>query len=279
MFGKSIEQLQAELERLGEREVQLISQQRDAAAQAIAAELTAGTAVLDATPEAPADAAVEQLHRARSAGAAVEAALRACRVRRTGVLRDLRATKAASLHKQAAELRNQREKVVAKIQKLEAAAGELQGVPCTVRPVDNFGGRWPLTAQLEGQANSAEEQASRYDAELPRDGSVDAEGVDVRDLLLAVLKVESDAPSSTDIIRWSGLIEREGVRSADLNRGLGFEKKSGPLDFGQHPRRFHLRWSEGRIDLAESYIQCAPLAITLGSSTLQGSDVFRAPQP
>jgi len=276
MFGKSIEELQASLDRLAAKELELIARQRDASARAAAIELEVGATLLDATPDSPpADESVDQLARARASIAGIEAALRAAVGRRLEIVRALRAAKADALHKQAADLLAQREKLLSRVEKHMTAISELQGMPCVAMPVVNFGGPRPLTSALEGRAMTVELEAATFEIVLPDQGTIDVEGTDVIPLLQAVLRFEGEVPSSADVLRWAGAVEREPQPRADAFSGLGLSRERSGIDFGQHPRRFHLRWQGGRIDYAESTIQVPALA-RFTPGYLVGSDVFKA---
>lgn len=255
MFGKSIEELQASLDALAAKELELIARQRDASARAAAIELEVGATLLDATPDSPPAESVDQLARTRASIAGIEAALRAAVGRRLEIIRALRAAKADAFHKQASGLLAQRKELLAGIERLMVSVSELQGMPFVATPVSNFGGPLPLTAALEGRAIAAEVEAATFETALPDHGIIEVEGTDVIPLLQAVLLFEGEVPSSADVLRWAGAVEREPQPRADAFSGLGLSRDRSGIDFGQHPRRFHLRWQGGRIDYAESTIQ------------------------
>src|SRR5208283_458605 len=91
----------------------------------------AGDALLDAQDGESAAAAVEQIVRAKSGVAAIEASIRACRARRLEAIRGKIAAEAAEWRKRADEARAEQDRITAKTKKHLDALKQLEGVEFT----------------------------------------------------------------------------------------------------------------------------------------------------
>ena len=127
MFA-NVEQATAEIEKYAAKEVKLVADHREAVARVSAAELSAGDALLDAQDGESTSAAVEQIVRAKSGVAAIEASIRACRVRRLEAIKGKIAAEAADWRRRADEARAEQDRITAKIKKHVDALKQLEGV-------------------------------------------------------------------------------------------------------------------------------------------------------
>lgn len=277
------------IEQYARREIDLVGRLRAAKEKIGLAEAAAGAAILDSENEtgAPgcgvATEAVDALARAKAEVQALESAIKACRVRRLEAVKTKRAEAAAALRKQAAEMREQLEKLKAKTAKHLAEISELEGMPfaLTPAPAPGMWGTVPLSQTLQNDALAADLKAASLEVEVPRNGSVtidDATSVDP--LILAVLQHPSDGPAAEDIAAWAAAVETRGV-----DTGASTYAPRQPRAFGSHHRRLHLEWKNGAIDTGESFIQVGALArrppgpVTGAPGFELGSDIFKAAMP
>lgn len=268
-----------DVERYATKEVELIGRRRAATEAITTAEQAAGTALLDAGEGEAVTAPVEAVMRAKAQVSALDAAIHACRSRRLEAIRAKRQGDAAGLREQIIELREQLEKLEAKIAKHVAAISELQGAPFVALPASGWNqvSRWQ---ELQNQIASFEIRAAALEAaEVPRGGVVDVQGVTTPDqLLLAALLHESDGPSVESIIAWAVGCEKHGRVS---RMGHSMDQR----DFGDNLRNFHLVWRNGVIVYDESHVQVPAFIRTepgqySGNPVAElGTDIFRCPAP
>jgi len=269
-----------DVERYATKEVELIGRRRAATEAITTAEQTAGTALLDAGEGEAVTAPVEAVMRAKAQASAIDAAVRACRERRLEAIRVKRQGDAAELRKQVEELRSQLEKLEAKMEKHVYAITELQGVPFIALPAPAVFGQVSRSQELQSQITNLQIRAGALVTdELPRAGIVDVQDVvTIDELVLAVLRHESDGPSAETVIAWAAGCEKHG-RASRMERSMDIR------DFGDNLRNFHLVWRNGVIVYDESHTQVPALIRTEPGQysgnpiSEQGSDLFRCPAP
>ena len=170
MFA-NVEQATAEIERYAAKEVKLVADHREAVARVSAAELSAGDALLDAQDGESTSAAVEQIVRAKSGVAAIEASIRACRVRRLEAIKGKIAAEAADWRRRADEARAEQDRITAKIKKHVDALKQLEGV-------EFIPASTPKSSTLGTRAFGCEDKAVQLEAaDLPRDGGAQLDDV------------------------------------------------------------------------------------------------------
>jgi hypothetical protein len=267
-----------DVERYAAKEIELMGRRLQAVEAITAAEQAAGTALLDGDGEAT-SAPVEAVIRASAQVSAIDSAVRTCRERRLEAIRAKRRGDAAELRKQILELREQLEKLEAKIAKHVAAISELQGVPFVALSASAWN-KASCSQELQSQSTSFEIRAAALEADqLPQAGSVDVENVTtVDELVLAVLRHESDGPSAESISAWALGCEKHG-RLSRMGRGMD------QRDFGDSLRNYHLVWRNGVIVYDESRTQVPEIIRTEPGKYSgrpiadPGSDIFRCPAP
>src|ERR1039458_9369756 len=161
MFA-NVEHAAAEIERYAAKELKLIADHSGAVAMVSAAELSAGDALLDAPDVESTNAAVEQIVRAKSGVAAIEASIRACRARRLEAIKGKIAAEAAEWRRCADEARAEQERITGKTKKHFDALKQLEGV-------EFIPASTPKSSTLGARAFGCEDKAVPLEAaELPR---------------------------------------------------------------------------------------------------------------
>jgi len=229
-----------DLEKYAVKELELLAGLHEAAGKVANAERSAGDGILDGEST---DAAVDAIVRARAQVAALEGAIRSCRVRRLAAIESKIAAEAADLRKRAGEARAEQERIATKAGRHLKALKELEG--CEYVPVTNpyIPASIPQSSRLASLAASLEDQAARLEAAgIPDSGSVQLDDVtSTADLTAAILKHPSDGPSAADIHLWAAACD--------------------PLDrFGTHPRNYRVSWAGGVMNFADSFVQVPGLA-------------------
>src|ERR1017187_5931217 len=260
MFA-NVEQATAEIEKYAAKEVKLVADHREAVARVSAAELSAGEALLDAQDEESAIAAVEQIDRAKSGVAAIEASIRACRARRLEAIKGKIAADAADWRRRADEARAEQNRITAKTKKHFDALKQLEGV-------EYIPASAPKSSTLGARAFGCGDKAVQLEAAgVPRNGGAQLDDVtSAIPLVEMVLRHESDGPSAHEVLAWATACDPDDR-------------------FGNLPRSFRVSWRDGVIDYRESYCQVAALAPSAGISIYTQKDlgpdmaqaIFRAP--
>jgi len=255
------ERAAADLERYAAKEMKLVADLREAIERVSAAELNAGDCWLDALEGQFPQDAVEQIFRARSAVAAIEASIRACRVRRRDALQRKIAAEAAVWRVRAEEARTERARLEQRTTKHLDALRQLEGI-------EFIPAATPKSSILGMRIAGAEDKAAKLEsASVLLDGEAQLDGVtSVMPLVDAVLRHESDGPSAQEVLAWAAACDPDAR-------------------FGDLPRSFRVIWRDGVIDYRESFCQVTALAPSAGVSiyTMKslGPDmaraVFRAP--
>jgi len=229
-----------DIEKYAAKELELLARLHAAAGKVADAERSAGDSILDGEST---DAAVDAIVRARAQVAALEGAIRSCRVRRLKAIESKIAAEVADLRKRAGEARAEQERIAAKAGRHLKALRELEG--CEYIAVSNpyVPASIPQSSRLASLASSLEDQAAHLEAAgIPDSGSVQLDDVaSTADLAAAILKHPSDGPSAADIHAWAALCDT-------LDR------------FGTHPRSFRVSWAGGVMNFADSFIQVPGLA-------------------
>lgn len=261
MMSVNVERAAADLERYAAKEMKLVADLREAIERVSAAELNAGDSWLDAPEGESPEAVVEQIVRARSVVAAIEASIRACRARRRDALQRKLAAEAAVWRVRAEELRTERARLEQRTTKHLDALRQLEGI-------EFIPAATPKSSTLGMRIAGAEDKAAKLEAaSVPLDGEAQLDDVtSVMPLVDAVLRHESDGPSAQDVLAWAAACDPEAR-------------------FGDMARSFRVTWRDGVIDYRESFCQVTALAPSAGVSiyTLKtlGPDmaraVFRAP--
>lgn len=252
----NVERAAADLERYAAKEMKLLADLREAIDRVSAAELNAGDSWLDAPEGQFPEAAVEQIFRARSAVAAIEASIRACRARRRDALQRKLTAEAAVWRVRAEEVRTERARLEQRTTKHLDALRQLEGI-------EFIPAATPKSSTLGMRIAGAEEKAARLEAaSVPLDGEAQLDEVtSVMPLVDSVLRHESDGPSAQEVLAWAAACDPEAR-------------------FGDLPRSFRVIWRDGVIDYRESYCQVVALAPSAGVSiyTLKslGPDMARA---
>lgn len=187
------------IEEFAQKEIELLSRRRAAAAQIVMAESAAGAALLDAQEGDSASAPADQIQRARSELAQIDAAIRICHSRRLGTIRSKRQADAGALRRQAAELIDQAEKIESRVTKALVAVADAQQTTFAA-PAVALGGGVPLSLKLRSEAAALESRAADLESELPRHGTLDVEGTGTADLLEGMLRVEVECPDTQSVI-------------------------------------------------------------------------------
>lgn len=260
MFS-NVEQAAAEIEKYAAKELKLVADHRRAIAAVSAAELSAGDVLLDAADGESTDAAVDQIVRARSGVGAIEASIRACRVRRLEAIEGKTAAEAAEWRKRADDDRAEQERIMGKTKKHVDALKQLESV-------EFIPASTPKSSTLGARAVGCNDKAVQLEAAgVPRNGGAQLDDVtSAIPLVKMVLRHESDGPSAQEVLAWAAACD-----SHDR--------------FGDHPRSFRVSWTDGVIDYRESYCQVAALAPSAGVSIYTMKDlgpdmaqaIFRAP--
>jgi len=255
------EQAAAEIEKYAAKELRLVADHSEAVAMVSTAELSAGEALLDAPDSESAKAAVEEIVRAKSGIAAIEASIRACRARRLEAIRGKIAAEAADWQKRAAEARAEQDRIMAKTKKHLDTLKQLEGV-------EFIPASTPKSSTLGARAFGCEDKAVQLEtAGVPRNGGAHLDDVtSAIPLVEMVLRHESDGPSAQEVLAWAAACDRDAR-------------------FGNLPRSFRVSWRDGIIDYRDSYCQVAALAPSAGISIYTMKDlgpdvaqaIFRAP--
>lgn len=248
MFS-NVEQAAAEIERYAAKEVKLVADHRDAVAGVSAAEMSAGDALLDAPEGESAATAVEQIVRAKSSVAAIEASIRACRARRLEAIKGKIAAEAADLRRRADEARAEQDRITAKAKKHLDALKQLEGV-------EFIPASTPKSSTLGTRAFGCEDKAVQLEtASVPRNGGAQLDDVmSAIPLVEMVLRHESDGPSAQEVFAWAAACDPDDR-------------------FGNLPRSFRVSWRDGVIDYRDSYCQVAALAPSAGISIYTMKDL------
>jgi len=260
MFA-NVEQAVAEIDRYAAKEVKLVADYREAVARVSAAELSAGDAFLDAPEGESATAAVEQMVRAKSGVAVIEASIRACRARRLEAIKGKLAAEAADWRRRADEANAEQGRITAKTKKHFDALKQLEGV-------EFIPASTPKSSMLSAQAFGCGDKAVQLEAtSVPRNGGAQLDDVtSAIPLVEMVLRHESDGPSAQEVLAWAATCDPD-----DRFRNL--------------PRSYRVTWRDGVINYRESYCQVAALAPSAGISIYTMRDlgpdmaqaIFRAP--
>jgi hypothetical protein len=260
MFA-NVEQATAEIDKYAAKEVKLVADHREAVAGVSAAEMSAGEALLDAPEGESAATAVEQIVRAKSGVAAIDASIRACRARRLEAIKGKIAAEAAAWHKRADEARAEQDRIMAKTKKHLDALKQLEGVEFI--PASTL-----KSSTLGTRAFGCEDKAVRLEAAgVPRNGGAQLDDVtSAVPLVEMVLRHESDGPSAQEVFAWAAACDPDDR-------------------FGNLPRSFRVTWHDCVIDYRDSYCQVAALAPSAGISIYTMKDlgpdmaqaIFRAP--
>jgi len=260
MFA-NVEQAKAEIDKYAAKEVKLVADHCEAVARVSAAELTAGDALLDAQDSESASAAVEQILRAKSGVAAIEASIRACRVRRLEAIKGKIAADAADWRRRADEAHVEQDRIMTKTKKHFDALKQLEGVEYITAST-------PKSSTLGARAFGCEDKAVQLEtAGVPRSGGAQLDDVtSAIPLVEMALRHESDGPSAQEVLAWAAACDPDGR-------------------FGNLPRSFRVSWRDGVIDYRDSYCQVAGLAPSAGISIYTMKDlgpdmaqaIFRAP--
>lgn len=255
------EQATAEIEKYAAKEMKLVADHSEAVAMVSTAELSAGEALLDAPDGASTHAAVDQIVRAKSSVAAIEASIRACRARRLEAIRGKIAAEAGEWRRRADEARAEHERISGKTKKHLDALKQLEGV-------EFIPASTPKSSTLGARAFGCDDKAIQLDAAgVPRNGGAQLDDVtSAIPLVEMVLRHESDGPTAQEVLAWAAACD--------------------PHDrFGDLPRSFRVTWTDGVIDCRGSYCQVAALAPSAGISIFTLKDlgpdmaqaIFRAP--
>ena len=170
MFA-NVEQAAAEIEKYAAKELKLVAEHREAVAMVSAAELSAGDALLDAPDGESTDAAVEQIVRAKSVVAAIEASIRACRARRLEAIEGKIAAEATEWRKRADEARAEQERITGKTKKHLDALKQLEGV-------EYIPASTPKSSTLGARAFGCDDKAVRLETTgVPRNGGAQLDDV------------------------------------------------------------------------------------------------------
>ncbi len=260
MFS-NVEQATAEIEKYAAKELKLVADHREAVAGVSAAEMSAGDALLDSQDRESANAAVEQIVRAKSGVAAIEASIRACRARRLEAIKGKIAADAADWRRRADEAHAEQGRITAKTKKHVDALRQLEGV-------EFIPASTPNSSTLGTRAFGCDDKAVQLAAAgVSRNGGAQLDDVtSAVPLVEMVLRHESDGPSAQEVLAWAAACDRDDR-------------------FGNLPRSFRVIWRDGVIDYRESYCQVAALAPSAGISIYTMKDlgpdmdqaIFRAP--
>ncbi|HTX35409.1 MAG TPA: hypothetical protein VME43_10315 [Bryobacteraceae bacterium] len=252
MFGNTTtEKAAAQIDKWAARELQLTREVFAAEDRIKAAEMAAGEALLDDSPDG---SAVADVARVRAEVAVQRAALVACRKRRLDAIATKRASDTAALRKQAGDYRAELENVERKTTKLLRELSALQDVAYTSlilqsQPKGELiiqGYHVPRSEKLRAEIAAMEVRAGLLESDkLTAEGEVDMDGItSVDELVLTVLKRKAVVPDAAAILTWAAACEK----NSDL----------GP--FGDLPRRYRLQWRNGIINDRDSYTLVVPLA-------------------
>lgn len=248
------------------KELSLVRRKFELQAGLEGAEAAAGEAMLDEDPATNPAVSFEAVERTRGELRGVDAAIRACRLRRREVIHREREENASKLRKQAAEKSRELESLESKVGRLLEQIRELEG--CAYQPAAT-----PATSLLRADADRLERAA--WDIEqvpVLRSGDIDLDSVVADDeVLLAVAMHPSDAPSIEEVLNWLAACEQSA-------------KQYRAATFGTHQRRVRLVWNADGIDHQQSTIFCAALAKRIASEGDQdfidvGSGTFRSALP
>jgi len=230
-----------DVELYANKELELMASLRDAAGKVSEAERNAGDSILDGEST---DATVDAIVRAKAQVAAIEGAIRACRIRRVTAIEAGIATKVVDLRKRAGEAREEQKRIAAKSERHLKALQELEG--CQFVPAATMympGGAITNSGRLAALAHGLEDQAAHLEAAgVPDSGSAQLDDVaSVNDLAAAILKHPSNGPSAAEAFAWAAACDT-------LDR------------FGAHRRNYRVTWTGGVIDFAQSFTQVPALA-------------------
>jgi hypothetical protein len=255
-----------DVELYANKELELMASLRDAAGKVSDAERNAGDSILDGEPT---DATVDAIVRSKAQVAAIEGAIRACRIRRVAAIEAGIAAKVVDLRKRAGEAREEQKRIAVKSERHLKALQELEG--CQFVPAVTVympGGAATTSGRLAALAHGLEDQAAHLEAAgVPDSGSAQLDDVaSVNDLAAAILKHPSNGPSAAEALAWAAACDT-------LDR------------FGAHRRNYRVTWTGGVIDFTQSYTQVPALAPTGEISSYTGRPLppdlnratFRAP--
>jgi hypothetical protein len=244
----------SDIERLGERELQLLAEREDKLTGLSEVELRAGGEYLDGKTN------LDPAIRLRGELEVIDRAIAACRDRRCAALTKRLQARVESLRNQAAQKRAELKALTSKTDRLLASLAELEGVPYTriilnLQPVGEISLQLhvPRSAVLEQEVTELERQASGLEARgVPQHGIVDlSDATSTQALLDALVKHEGKIPNLGNVFAWASACEA----------------KAFPRKFGDSKRRFRLVWdTNGKIEPG-SYIFVSELARTSGTES------------
>jgi hypothetical protein len=229
-----------DVELYANKELELMASLQEAAGKVSDAERNAGDSILDGEST---DAAMDAIVRAKAQVAALEGAIRACRVRRLAAIESKIAAEVADLRKRASEAREEYARIANKAARHLKALQELEG--CQFVPAVTLYTPVAVTqsGRLGSLAAALEDRAAKLEAAgIPDSGSVQLDGVtSATELASAILRHPSDGPSAAEAFSWAAACDK-------LDR------------FAHHPRSFRVSWKGGVIDFGDSFTQVAALA-------------------
>jgi hypothetical protein len=245
----AVEQAQAAIVALGQREIELLAQRRAKAADIAAAEQEAGEAFLDAEAGSTAPgAAVETVLRLKAELSAFDRGLDVCHRRRLEAIKRKWEAEAGELREQAATAQRELEALEAKTAPHLAALSKIEGVPFTgvilrCEP-DGMGGlHVPRSVALQAQLDELPSRILGVERRaFPTSGLIETEGTGIESLLSGLVALEGETPRIGDVLDWAAAVEGH----------------AGP--FGERFRRYRLAWgADGQI-LRDSFIDVPELA-------------------
>ena len=247
-----VERAIGEIRKLAEREIELVREKQVKTRELSEAEHGAGLAYLENKTTN-----LDQIIKLQAVLNMTKNALQACRAQRLAAIESKFRTDAQETRRRAAKKQSELADLEAKTNRLLADLSSLEGMtftqailacqpasdPLQPRPV-------PKSALLRTEISELSWRAVELESKkIPNSGTVDVEAATSLDeLLFAVLTHESEGPTGQEVLGWTDACQASALKRGGVN-----------AQFGDLARRYRLCWTDGKIDLAASYVFVAAL--------------------
>ncbi len=207
-----------------------------------------------------ASTAADRVVRLQAEMAAIDRAIVSVRAKRPATILAAFQNQAKVARASAAAKRSELESLSKKTARLLAELAGLEGAEGRFLPTAEPGGgvRSPMKSEaLAREIAELEQRARELDATpVPDRGGFDSEESEqpISDdaIVISILQYPSIGPSAAEIRSWLAAVERETVK-------LHPDRTAKELE--QLPRRVHVEWEDGKIDIKASFIFVRSLAI------------------
>lgn len=239
-----------------EKELGLVKRKMDIRNSLLAAETAAGAALLEADDLGGGNVrqSLDALDRKHAEARALEAAIGACRLKRTEAIKSERAAKVEDLRTRATESASALRSIETKLSRLLSQITQIE--ECEFVPAAA-----PKSNRLREEIGRLQREAQDIEAsDVPKSGTVDLHDATTTDeVLMAVATFPAIGPTITDVLEWL-----EGCEDSAM-------VAHHPV-FGDNPRRVRIEWDESGIK-PDSYV-FVPAFATKMQSQLDASEYY-----